>query len=79
VPEFPHRFGCIQDSRAFCQRFFQWYNQEHRHSGMGLLTPAMVHFGETQTVQPSVRWCLMPLTKRTRAASFGVHFGALQN
>jgi len=49
-PEFPERFGCIQDSRAFCQDFFQWYNQEHRHSGIGLLTPAMVHFGEAQTV-----------------------------
>jgi putative transposase len=49
-PEFPDRFGCIQDSRAFCQQFFQWYNQEHRHSGIGLLTPAMVHFGEAQSV-----------------------------
>jgi len=49
-PEFPDRFGCIQDSRAFCQQFFQWYNQEHRHSGIGLLTPTMVHFGETQRV-----------------------------
>ena len=49
-PEFPNRFGSIQDSRAFCQHFFQWYNQEHRHSGIGLLTPAMVHFGEAQTV-----------------------------
>jgi putative transposase len=49
-PEFPDRFGCIQDSRAFCQQFFQWYNEEHRHSGIAMLTPAMVHFGETQTV-----------------------------
>jgi putative transposase len=49
-PEFPDRFGCIQDSRAFCRQFFQWYNEEHRHSGIGLLTPAMVHFGATQTV-----------------------------
>ena len=49
-PEFPDRFGCIQDSRAFCQQFFQWYNHEHRHSGIGLLTPAMVHFGETSIV-----------------------------
>ena len=47
-PEFPNRFGCIQDSRAFCQQFFQWYNQEHRHSGIGLLAPAVVHFGEAQ-------------------------------
>jgi len=49
-PEFPDRFGCIQDSRAFCQQFFQWYNEEHRHSGIGLLTPAMVHFGEAELV-----------------------------
>jgi putative transposase len=46
----PVRFGCIQDSRAFCQQFFHWYNQEHRHSGIGLLTPAMVHFGEAPAV-----------------------------
>jgi putative transposase len=49
-PQFPHRFGSIQDSRAFCQQFFPWYNHEHRHSGIGLLTPAMVHFGETGSV-----------------------------
>jgi putative transposase len=49
-PEFPDRFGCIQDSRAFCQHFFHWYNQEHHHSGIGLLTPAVVHFGEAQSV-----------------------------
>ena len=47
-PEFPDRFGCIQDSRAFCQRFFRWYNEEHRHSGVGLLTPAMVHYGQAE-------------------------------
>ena len=44
-PEFPDRFGSIQDGRAFCQRFFPWYNDEHRHSGIGLLTPATLHFG----------------------------------
>ena len=49
-PEFPDRFGCIQDSRAFCQQFFKWYNEEHRHSGIALLAPAMVHFGEAETV-----------------------------
>jgi putative transposase len=49
-PEFPDRFGCIQDSRAFCQQFFKWYNEEHRHSGIALLAPAMVHFGEAQDV-----------------------------
>jgi hypothetical protein len=50
LPEFPDRFGCIQDSRAFCQQFFRWYNEEHRHSGIALLSPAVVHFGETQAV-----------------------------
>jgi putative transposase len=49
-PEFPDRFGCLQDSRAFCQGFFRWYNQEHRHSGLGLLTPAMVHYGQAASV-----------------------------
>jgi putative transposase len=49
-PEFPDRFGCIQDSRAFCQSFFRWYNQEHRHSGVGLLTPATVHYGQAENI-----------------------------
>ena len=49
-PDFPDRFGCLQDSRAFCQQFFRWYNEEHRHSGLGLLTPAMVHFGQAETI-----------------------------
>ncbi len=49
-PDFPDRFGSIQDSRAFCQQFFPWYNEEHRHSGLGLLTPAMVHGGQAETV-----------------------------
>ena len=46
-PGFPDRFGCIQDSRAFSQGFFRWYNEEHRHSGLALLTPAMVHHGQS--------------------------------
>ena len=50
-PEFPDRFGCIQDARAFCQRFFAWYNDDHRHSGIGMLTPAMVHFGQAEGVR----------------------------
>ena len=49
-PGFPDRFGCIQDSRAFCQQFFTWYNDQHCHSGIALLTPSMVHFGQAPTV-----------------------------
>ena len=50
-PEFPDRFGCIQDARAFCQPFFAWYNHDHRHSGIGMLTPAMVHFGQATAIR----------------------------
>ncbi len=42
-PEFPDRFGSLQDARSFCQEFFPWYNTEHHHSGLGLLTPEVVH------------------------------------
>lgn len=44
-PDFPDRFGCIEDARAHCQQFFQWYNTEHRHSGIALMTPHTVHHG----------------------------------
>ena len=47
-PQFPDRFGCIQGSRAFCQGFFRCYNDEHCHSGVGLLTPATVHYGQVE-------------------------------
>jgi putative transposase len=49
-PQFPERFGSIQDSRSFCQAFFHWYNKEHRHSGIALMTPQQVHYGLTQQV-----------------------------
>ena len=50
-PQFPERFGSIEDGRGFGQTFFRWYNREHRHSGLGFLTPAVVHFGEAATVR----------------------------
>jgi putative transposase len=49
-PEFPERFGSLEDARAFCVAFFNWYNNEHYHSGLALLTPATVHYGATATV-----------------------------
>jgi putative transposase len=49
-PEFPDHFASIQEARLFCQRFFLWYNTEHRHSGIGLLTPADVHYGRADEV-----------------------------
>ena len=44
-PAFPERFGSLHDARGFCQYFFTWYNREHHHSGLGLLTPESVHYG----------------------------------
>jgi hypothetical protein len=50
-PQFPERFGSIEDGRAFAQMFFRWYNEEHCHSGLGLLTPAVVHFDQAARVR----------------------------
>jgi transposase InsO family protein len=44
-PEFPGRFGSIEDARAHCQVFFAWYNDQHCHSGVGYMTPHSVHYG----------------------------------
>ena len=49
-PEFPGRFGGIEDARAFCAEFFRWYNTEHHHSGIGWLTPEVVHYGRASDV-----------------------------
>ena len=49
-PGYPDRFGGIEDARAFCRPFFAWYNAEHRHSGLGLLTPEVVHYGRASDV-----------------------------
>jgi putative transposase len=50
-PAFPGSFGSIQDARAFCTIFFAYYNNEHRHSGIGLHTPASVHDGTAHQIQ----------------------------
>jgi putative transposase len=49
-PDYPDRFGCQSDARSWAKEFFQWYNYEHHHSALGLLTPADVHFGRAQAV-----------------------------
>jgi len=50
-PDFPDRFGCIEDARVFCQRFFSWYNTEHYHSGVSWHHPIDVHYGHAETVR----------------------------
>jgi putative transposase len=50
-PTFPDRFGSRQDATIFCEGFFHYYNDEHRHSGIGLHTPASVHYGHAKAVR----------------------------
>jgi transposase InsO family protein len=50
VPDFPARFGSLADARTFCDGFFTAYNHEHRHSGIGLHTPASVHYDTARHV-----------------------------
>ena len=66
-PEFPDRFGSIEDARAHCKAFFHWYNHEHRHSGIALFTPADVHRG---LIEPRLR---------TRQATLDAAFRAQPN
>ena len=49
-PDFPARFGSIEDARAHCRVFFAWYNGQHRHSSLGLMTPDTVHYGRAEAV-----------------------------
>jgi len=50
-PGFPARFGSLADARAHCGVFFTWYNQQHRHSGIGMMTPESVHTGRAAEVR----------------------------
>jgi len=49
-PEFPDRFGSIEDASDFCRFFMTWYNTEHRHSGIVMLTPESVHYGKAEQI-----------------------------
>jgi putative transposase len=63
-PSFPGRFASIQEARAWCQDFFTWYNNEHRHSGLALHTAASVHHDLTGPIQAA------------RAATLGTAYAA---
>ena len=64
-PEFPERFGSLEDGRAFGHVFFPWYNHEHHHSGLGFVTPADVHYGRAEAVREQRQVVL--------AAAYGAH------
>jgi putative transposase len=64
-PQFPDRFGSLEDARSFCHDFFTYYNAEHRHSGLGLMTPESVHYG----------WAgqILAARRQTLRAAYGAH------
>jgi putative transposase len=64
-PTFPERFGSKQDADVFCRYFFTWYNQEHKHSGIGYYTPEDVHYGRALAMQK--------LRQNTLSSAFAAH------
>jgi putative transposase len=50
-PTYPDRFGCVQDARGWARPFFDWYNYQHYHTGLNLLTPASVHYGHAEDIR----------------------------
>jgi putative transposase len=62
---FPERFGAIEDARSHCGDFFTWYNNDHHHGGLAMLTPHDVHHGlaDTRTAQRAI----------VLAAAYGAH------
>ena len=68
-PQFPKRFGCIEDARAFCRRFFTWYNQDHHHVGIGLMTPDQVHYGQAKIVHAARQDVLAQAYQDNRSGS----------
>ena len=64
-PSFPGRFGSVQDARAFCRVFFPWYNAEHRHSGIGMMTPEAVHYGRAPQI--------LAARQQTLLTAYGLH------
>ncbi len=64
-PEFPDRFGGYEDALGFCHRFFTYYNHEHHHSGIGLMTPYAVHFGHAPVILAARQQTLLAAYART--------------
>lgn len=50
-PTFPDRFVSLAHARTFIDSFFAYYNHQHRHSGIGLHTPADVHHGRHHAIR----------------------------
>ena len=50
-PDYPKEFATIAEAREWARAFFKWYNEEHHHTGLGLMTPAVVHYGKAEKVR----------------------------
>ncbi len=50
-PDYPDRFGAIEDARQWARRFFPWYNEEHHHTALALMPPSVVHYGQAEAVR----------------------------
>lgn len=50
-PDYPDRFDSVAHARQWARGFFEWYNDAFYHSGLNLLTPASVHYGEAAAIQ----------------------------
>jgi putative transposase len=64
-PDFPERFDGVEHARLHLRGFFGWYNDQHRHSGIGFMTPATVHFGRSRAINEQRR--------RVLQAAYAVH------
>ncbi len=64
-PAYPDRFGGLEDARLFCHDFFTYYNAQHRHSGLGLMTPESVHYGYAEQI--------LAARRDTLHAAYGTH------
>jgi putative transposase len=54
-PAYPERFVGRQEARRWAREFFGWYNHEHHHSRLGLMTPGSVHYGLAETIHEQRR------------------------
>lgn len=63
-PEFPSRFGSYEDTLAFCKTFFHYYNHEHRHSGIALMTPYVVHYNLDEEIHRTRQQTLLDAYNR---------------
>jgi putative transposase len=50
-PDYPEHFDTLEHARQWASLFFHWYNHDHHHVGLGLMTPAVVHYGQAEAVQ----------------------------